>query len=440
MLAMTELSNLLLIVLSAAIGVYFISSNRRMALLVVIAAFATRPALDLGGLTVRLEMIVGAMTFLRLIHDGLGRKSLRLSTGVRWSLSLTLAWLVFAAATSLNVPPYPQRSITVLVWCFLNVITAVWIARTPSSWYWILRWGSTGALLCSLLAIVFWLGATGQIFNFGVQVDPTYGGYAAYVFSLEANILAGLLCLWALVAVVNPMGAVPQWIRMALALSAPVAILTTHTRAALVAYVVGLVGCMILKAAARRVALASLGVGGLGALLLLMGGGDAGFSKFMAVFDIDDGTGGLRNRVGSVAIAEWWSSSERMIGLGWNSFGQRHIDETQPTLLLPGYIGNLPVQILYDSGIIGAILAFLAVLLAAVALYRARRFDALVVFLLPYLLFSIATMVLWLLETWLFVGLAWGLAAKFDAIRRTSWIYSDVLTPRDLEEKVENAR
>lgn len=436
---MTDITSLFTIILAAAAAVYFISSSRRMALLIIIAAFVTRPTLEFAGLTVRLEMIVGAMTLLRLIHDGLGKKFLRFSSGVRWSLSFTLAWIAFAVVTSLNVPPYPQRSMTVLIWCFLNIITAVWIARTPSSWYWILRWGSAAALCCSILAIVFWLGSTAQIFDFGVQVDPTYGGYAAYVFSLEANILAGLLCLWALVAVTNPMGAVPQWIRLTLVFSAPMAILTTHTRAALVAYVVGLAACMILKPAARRVAVASIGVGGLGALLLLLGGGDLGFSKFMGVFDIDEGTGGLRNRVGNVAIAEWWSSPERMIGLGWNSFGQRHIDETQPALSLPGYIGNLPVQILYDSGIVGGVLVALSVSTIAVALCRVRRFDALAIFLLPYILFSIATMVLWLLETWIFVGLAWGMCAKYDAIRRSQLRRADFRSPEP-ETKVEYAR
>lgn len=434
---MTEIVSFFLILASAMTAIYFISSTRRMALLIIIAAFVTRPTLDIGSLTIRLEMIVGVMASLRLIHDGLGRKSQRLSTGVRWSLGFALTWIAFAAVTSLTVPPYPQRSMTVLVWCLLNIVTAVWIARTPGSWYWILRWGSAAALSCSLLAIVFWLGASAQIFNFGVQVDPTYGGYAAYVFSLEANILAGLLCLWALVAVVNPMDAVPQWIRLILAFSAPMAILTTHTRAALVAYVGGLIACLIFKAAARKVAVASLGIGGLGALFLLGAGGDAGFSKFMGVFDINEGTGGLRNRVSNVAIAEWWSSPERMTGLGWNSFGQRHIDETQPTLLLPGYIGNLPVQILYDSGIVGGIFVVLAVLAAAVTACRVRRFDGLAIFLLPYLLFSIATMVLWLLETWIFVGLAWGLCSKFYVGQRPNRSRANVTAPESLGEKTD---
>lgn len=406
-------ASLLLLILGAILGAFCLSSTKRMALLVVIAAFVTRPTLELSGFTIRLEMVVGGLALLRLIHDVLSRKSLRLSPAITISLALTLIWLAFASVTSLNIPPYPARSMTVVIWCFLNVITAVWIAKTPNCWFWIMRWGTAAALWCSILAIAFWLAATSEFFVFGVQVDPTYGGYAAYVFSLEANILAGLLSLWSLVAVLNPLRAVPNWVRVGLALSAPMAILTTHTRAALVAYIVGLIFCALLKSKARKLSLASICVGGLGAVVMLLVGGDAGFSKFMGIFDIDAGTGGLRNRVGTYALNEWWSSPNRLVGLGFNSFGQRHIDETRPSLLLPGYIGNLPIQVLYDTGIIGALIILLAVFATVVSAARAKRFENVLILFIPYLLFSVATMVLWLLETWIFVGLVWGLCSIY---------------------------
>lgn len=435
-----EMAFFFLGIIAAAAAFYFISSTRRMALLVVLAAFVTRPSLDVGGLTLRVEMVVGALALVRLTHDVMSQRSQKLAIAVKWSIGLTVAWLTFASVSSLNIAPYPQRSISVLIWCLLNVITAVWIAKTPGAWFWILRYGTGVALICCFLAVVLWFGATLGVSNYGVQIDPEYGGYAAFVFSFEANILAGLLCLWALVAVVNPLGAVPQWIRLSLAVSAPVAILTTHTRAALVAYAIGLLACVFLQTSARRIAITSLSFGGLGAALLLLGGNDVGFSKFLAVFDIDDGTGGLRNRVATVAITEWWSSSERFIGLGWNSFGQRHIDETRPSLLLPGYIGNLPVQILYDSGLIGALLLTLAVSAAAAAVYRARRLSLLVVILVPYVLFSIATMVLWLLETWIFVGLAWGLCTAADLAQRKDPTTDPGNRNETLERSPRNAR
>lgn len=401
--------------LSAIIGVvlaaFFVSSTKRLSFLVILAAFVTRPALDVGGLSIRLELIVGGLCILRILHDVLSRSGRPLSAAVRWSVSCVAAWLLFAAITSLNIPPMPKRSLSVLIWCALNVLTAVWIARTPNSWFWLIRWGSIAALVCSSLAIAFWIAATFSLFKFGVQADPAYGGFAAYVFSIEANILGGLLCLWALVAVYNPLSAVPRLVRLALAVLVPVAIVATHTRAALVAYILGLLACLLLRPNARKVAVSSVIVGGVAATILLFSGTDKGLGKFADVFDIDGGTGGLRYRVNNVALDEWWSSANRLIGLGWNSFGQRHIDDTQPALLVPGYIGNLPVQIAYDAGLVGILWVGLAVGTVVLCVVRNRRAGLLVAFAVPYLSFSIATSALWLLETWIFVGLAWGLCS-----------------------------
>ncbi|WP_082049800.1 O-antigen ligase family protein [Arthrobacter sp. SPG23] len=415
-----DLAGALVVIIGVVLAAFFVSSTRRLSFLVILAAFVTRPAFDVGGLNIRLELIVGGLCLLRIIHDVLSRSGRPLSAAVRWSVSCVAAWLMFAAVTSLNIPPMPQKSLSVLIWCVLNVLTAVWIARTPNSWYWIIRWGSMAALVCSALAIAFWIAATFSLFNFGVQADPAYGGFAAYVFSIEANILGGLLCLWALIAVYNPLSAVPPLVRLVLAVLVPVAIVATHTRAALVAYVLGLLACLILRPDARKVAAASVIVGGISATILLFSGTDKGLGKFADVFDIDGGTGGLRYRVNNVALEEWWSSPNRLVGLGWNSFGQRHIDETQPALLVPGYIGNLPVQIAYDAGLIGILWVGLAVAAVVLCVVRNRRVGLLLAFAVPYLSFSIATSALWLLETWIFVGLAWGwssaVGSKFNTI------------------------
>lgn len=406
-----DLAGALVVIIGVVLAVFFVSSTRRLSFLIIIAAFVTRPAFDVGGLNIRLELIVGGLCLLRIVHDVLSRSGRPLSAAVKWSVSCVAAWLAFAAITSLNIPPMPQKSLSVLIWCALNVLTAVWIARTPASWYWIIRWGSMAALVCSSLAIGFWVAATFSLFNYGVQADPAYGGFAAYVFSIEANILGGLLCLWALVAVYNPLGAVPRLVRLALAVFVPVAIVATHTRAALVAYVLGLLVCLLLRPNARKVAAASVIVGGVAAATLLFSGTDKGLGKFADVFDIDGGTGGLRYRVNNVALEEWWTSANRLIGLGWNSFGQRHIDDTQPTLLVPGYIGNLPVQIVYDAGLVGIFWVGLAVAAVMLCLVRNKRVGLLLAYAVPYLSFSIATSALWLLETWIFVGLAWGLCS-----------------------------
>ncbi|MDE8585923.1 O-antigen ligase family protein [Arthrobacter sp. NQ4] len=409
---MTDLSAAFAFAASVVVAVFFVSSNVRLAFLVICATFVTRPSVSLAGFSIRLELIVGLLCLMRIIHESLSKRRTTISPAVKWSMSCIAGWLLFAGITSLNVPPMPQKSISVLMWCALNVITAIWIARTPGIWYTLIRVGSVAALIVSILAIVFWVAASSFLFNYGVQSDPAYGGFAAYGFSIEANILGGLLCLWALVAVYNPLNAVPNRVRILLAAIVPVAILATHTRAALVSYVIGLVGCLLFRARARRVAAGSAVLGGIAAAYLLLTGSDRGLDKFFNVFDISGGTGGLRYRVNNIALEEWWSSSNRIIGLGWNSFGQRHIDDTQPHLLLPGYIGNLPVQIAYDGGLIGVALVVLAATVVVTQVIRQRRADLLCIFAIPYFAFSIATSALWLLETWVFVGLAWGLCSS----------------------------
>lgn len=401
-----------LFLVAAMLAAYFVYSPRRLAFLAVVAMFVTRPAVDVGGLNVRLELVVGVLVLLRLVHEILSRQSRRLTASMSWSVVAIVSWLLFATVTSINIAPIPSRSISVLVWCLLNVITAFWISKSPNVWSVILRWGCRAALVCCFAALAFWAAATSGLFAYGVQIDPTYGGFAAYVFSIEANILAGLLCLWALVGIVNPMSAVPRHTRVTLAFVAPVAILTTHTRAALIAYLAGLVFCIIFRPTSRKIAVSSLAIGGVIMLSIMFTAGDAGFSKFLSVLDFDGGTGGLRYRTNEVAVNEWWTSPERWIGLGWNSFGQRHIDETQPRLMLPGYIGNLPLQIAYDSGLLGVFWVALAAGIVLIGVRRIGRVDLLLVLFVPYMIFSIATSSLWLLETWVLVGLVWGMCSQ----------------------------
>ena len=135
---------------------------------------------------------------------------------------------------------------------------------------------------------------------------------------------------------------------------------------------------------------------------------DAGLSKFFELFDTETGTGGLRERVNSHAFDEWSISGSVFEGLGFNSFGQRNFDLTRPELAQPGYIGNLPLQIVYDGGILAAALIAIAGVLIVGKFVRLRRLGLVLAVAVPYLAFSIATSTLWFLETWLFVGLAWG--------------------------------
>jgi hypothetical protein len=119
------------------------------------------------------------------------------------------------------------------------------------------------------------------------------------------------------------------------------------------------------------------------------------------VFQFDSGTGGLRVETAETAMDDLdWANA--ITGLGANSFGQRHLEPTQPGV--PGYLGILPLQILYDAGLIGvALLGFAFAKLKPFE--RERRGRALGV-TAAYLVAASATSPFWFGWTWLVIALA----------------------------------
>lgn len=384
---------------------------RLLGALLVMSMFVTRLSIDVAGANVRIEVIIGLICAVGIIGDLLKRRrtpdrSMPLSSWV--SLSFVTAWLVGVAVSSAFNSPQPAASFSVLIWCGVNVVSAVWVAQHSEAWQTMIKVGVVVNVVCGILAIALWSLATfAGVVDLGVQNDPGYGGYASYVAALEANILAGLLCLWGLLAVWNPNRALPAGLRVLSIAVTPVAIFTTHTRAALVAYFVGLILAAAFRSGARRLVLASA-ILVIPTIPVLLASGDVGFSKFLNLFDTTTGTGGLRERVNTGALNDWLASGQLFPGLGFNSFGQRNYDLTRPELAIPGYIGNLPLQIVYDGGILALALVVLSAAIAICRLIVKNGLGLVLTFAVPYLLFSVATSALWFLETWLFVGLAWG--------------------------------
>lgn len=402
------------IALAVLIGIYFaifvLAKPSRLAVLLVAGMFITRLNVDLGGLNFRPETLAGLLAGVALSsHKRVGR-SLPLSAVV--SVCAVLLWLLLGAFSSLIESPELAKSLSVLIWCLLSVTSAVWIARHPEHWKLMIRIGAVLALMCSVLAVTFWAAASVGASTIGVQVDPTYGGYASYVASIEANVLAGLLCLWGIAAAWNPLGAVNRGVQRGLVMAAPIAILTTHTRAALVSLIIGLCVVFICRRTARGLVLGAGAIGAAAGASLLLKGGDSGLEKFGSLFDTSGGTGGLRLQLNTLAFEEWKNSDSTLLGLGWNSFGQRHVDPTRPFMNLPAYIGNLPLQIVYDGGLLAVLTVALAASVVVVVLLGRKRGGLIISLAVPYLLFSLSTSVLWLFETWFWVGLAWGLMGE----------------------------
>jgi O-Antigen ligase len=75
------------------------------------------------------------------------------------------------------------------------------------------------------------------------------------------------------------------------------------------------------------------------------------------ILNLSSGTGAGRIRKYREAVAEAWNESP-LIGLGTNSFGQRHYHPSRQTFpyLAPAYLESLYVRTFYDSGVAGLLL------------------------------------------------------------------------------------
>ena len=72
------------------------------------------------------------------------------------------------------------------------------------------------------------------------------------------------------------------------------------------------------------------------------------------------------------AIEDWRQNP--IIGVGSNSFGQRHLDPTQ--INKPDHIAILAVAALYESGVVGAVGLAIGFALILLAIWRASRRSA----------------------------------------------------------------
>jgi hypothetical protein len=94
-----------------------------------------------------------------------------------------------------------------------------------------------------------------------------------------------------------------------------------------------------------------------------------------------------------------------LIGLGTNSFGLRHIDPTSvhAAATRPGYISNLPLQALYETGVLGVLLLALA---CGFLVVRSRRRWRTAALLACFLVVAVATSPFYLAYFWLLLASA----------------------------------
>jgi hypothetical protein len=253
----------------------------------------------------------------------------------------------------------------------------------------------------------------------GVQTELLTGAPSAFGLSFEANIFGGICAIWLVIDTL--------YVRRASLYSSALVrgllglgVLVSLTRAATLGAVVGVVVGAVATRRSRRVGATvicamGIGVGG----ILLVGPSVPIVRPFIEkgarLLDLESSTTVVRVQSWDLAIGDL-TPGNVLIGQGVNSFGQRHQDPSRPDKDIPGYLGNVFLQLIYDGGLIGT-----AMLLAGAAtiVKRLSSRDARVLGVIACgAIIGAATSPLWFANWWVIAGLAAVVARRSEASTR----------------------
>jgi hypothetical protein len=374
--------------------------------LTVGATFVTRFRFSVAGTHFMLEHFLLVACVLVLVARG--QVAALIDAARHRAVVLFGGYVVWSAFISVVRAPSPAKSLPIVGWLGLDwllvVVIVVAAANDPQGF---VRKGARWLGPTAGVAVGLWVAANVFHTTFGVQTDLEYRGLlAAYGLSWEANVLASTLAVWVFLGLTDLQARTPRSQRVALGV-ASLAILLSLTRAGILALGAGFGAWAVLggQVARRRVATMALvaAVGVLGFYFFIPRLAHPVAARASTLLDFRSGTGQYRATVAAIAIGDLHGLAW-VTGLGTNSFGQRHLDPSLVDKPTPGYLGILPLQVVYDSGLVGA------VLLGAAALTlipkNPRRAARSVGVLVVYVACGSATSPLWFGFTWILFGVA----------------------------------
>lgn len=376
-------------------------------LILSVLAWASRPTISIAGMNMHLEQPLIAITAVVLTWQS--RSSIRRLLRLTWPALFGLAiWFGAAATSSLVIAPEPAPSLRVVAWIGISIVGA-WVAllvaeRFPAA----LRHGSA-FVVAGLVEVVIaiWALASGGLLGIGWggwSFGQGAGVFRAFALAWEPNIYAsavaltlpfaihryrlsrarrdlaivGLLCFgvglgltrasWVALAV----GALAYWLLVGvgerrtrgfaahLATVLPILVLAT-AGGTLVGLQIRSIEPPLLAvsrgATAVPIQLPPLAGSTPGPIAAPPssaasgpGGPDNGGVEPRPPVDLGSDTN-LSFRLTRMQQAIHDLTASPWLGLGANSFGQRHADPTQS--FLPDYLGVFPLTIVYDAGMIG---------------------------------------------------------------------------------------
>jgi hypothetical protein len=401
--ALTRGTQLAVACLAVAVGLIVVqtASRRLLLTLVVAATFVTRFRITVGGLHFLPEHFVAACLLVRLILDGKSSAMWRVLTDR--TVVLLAIFIAWEAVVSLLQAPQPAKSLPIVGWLALDWIILIVVLASLQDTVQLERLAARFNVSLAIIAVLLWLAYVGAGSALGTQGGYASGGRAVFALSWEANVLAGTLAVWGFVGLSSRHSSVQRLGRIGAPL-AIAAIAVSYTRSAVIGFALGLI---VWTASGDRLAVRKVGrlvAISLGAVVLL------GFvhqvatpveKRFTKLLALNSGTAAFR--MDSVRTASKdLHGIDFVVGRGAESFGQLHLDPTRPGQ--PAYIGELPFQILYDSGLVGFALlgAALASLRPLARMHAGRALGVIVV----YLVAATATSPFWFGWTWVLIALA----------------------------------
>lgn len=296
-----------------------------------------------------------------------------------------LVLTLYVAANALSSALFSvekSASFGVVLW-YAQDLVVVMIALTlwGSDREGLLRILKAGVAISVITGLLGYLSASAGGPEWGAIADPS-GGVRAQGVSAEPNILAAYVAIWVIIFLTQR-ERLTRWDVLLLAASVAVVFLTT-TRAAILALIVGLVFAGVRSGLGSRRIIPMLWLTGIGAAVLLFLAPDIGSSSFSKLTDFQ-----FSNQTSTLRFDTWQQGLDDLdrdnvlLGLGTNSYGQRHMLLTDATK--QGYLGNLLLQGVYDVGLTGLglmlVVGFILIRDGNTAASRGRRVAVLLAFL-----------------------------------------------------------
>lgn len=413
---------------------------------VVVSSFLGRYDAEIVGFRVRVEQVVPLLLAgWMIVHPVLRGAFLR---ALRHPVPLVyMAFVAWNVVTTLIFSPSLTWSASILIWLVIDLLLLVSMMAMAEGAEFAARLGRISVAPWALVGFAAYAVANltrGQLAQ-GTDFDYLYEVYVARVTAIEANIYASILIFWTLLTITRR--GIGRWEIAAVAVAVPLGLVASQTRTAVFSLILGLGVFAVftlfsVRSSWRGRFVRVLPAGILVATLVVtygtiaaMGGTAPADRTLPAtasptasapatgatpspaptrepdptnpeqqnkIGDVDfvGGTIAFRLEVAGLAAQEM-KGINLWLGNGTNTFGLRH--EQPGTPGISGHIIMLPVQVLYDGGIVGLGLLILLFVAVFVCVPRERKPVA-AGLLASYLLSATLTSMFWFAITWILIA------------------------------------